>query len=128
MVGTVERGVRSEVVVEEKVRREAGRGTAVRGGDEDRIWVDEVGRGVGYLETMPWFSRATRFCGRGRDGDELNGSKAGNRDAGRLRPAREANEAFLGGDDESMITKASRAEWLYKTRTSRQVVSTPGSV
>lgn len=36
-----------------KVRRDAGRGAAIRGGDEDMIWVDEVGTGVGYVETMP---------------------------------------------------------------------------
>lgn len=43
-------------------------------------------------------SRATRFCGRGREGDELNGSKAGSRDAGRFTPATGATELLLGED------------------------------
>ena len=73
----------------------------VRGGDDDRIWVDDVGRGVGYFDTTPWFSRATRFWGRGREGDELNGSKAGNRDAGRFIPAIEA--LLWRGDDDSIV-------------------------
>lgn len=58
------------------------------------IWVEEVGTGVGY-ETMPWFSRATRFCGRGSVGEELNGSKAGSNEAGRFTPATEAVELLL---------------------------------
>ena len=56
------------------------------------------------MDTIPWFSRATRFGGLGRAGDELNGSKAGNRDAGRFAPAKEATEALLWiGDDDSIV-------------------------
>lgn len=45
-VGTVDRGVRSELdwTIE---RRETDRDSAIRGGEEDMIWVDEVGTGVG---------------------------------------------------------------------------------
>lgn len=68
------------------------------------MWVDEVGTGVGYIEARPWSSRATRFWGRGSEGDELNGSNAGNRDAGRFTPATEAVELLLGGED-SMVTR-----------------------
>lgn len=50
-MGTVDKGVRSERV-DVKVRREAGRDIATRGGEEDMIWVEDVGTGVGY-ETMP---------------------------------------------------------------------------
>lgn len=46
MVGTADRGVRSELD-EVNVRREAVRGRAILGGEEDKIWVDEVGTGVG---------------------------------------------------------------------------------
>lgn len=48
-------------------------------------------------------SRATRFCGRGRDGEELNGSNAGSKVAGRFMPATETAELFLGGEDDSML-------------------------
>lgn len=111
MVGTVDSGVRSDAVGI-KVRRETGRGIATRGGDEDMIWVDEVGTGVGYIETMPWSSRATRFCGRGRVGEELNGSKAGSKDAGRFTPATGAIELLLGGED-SMV-REQYAETIFK--------------
>lgn len=44
-MGTAERGTRSDT--DEKVPRVAGRDMEIRGGDEDMIWVDEVGTGVG---------------------------------------------------------------------------------
>ena len=50
--------------------------------------VDEVGRGVGYLVFLMGLLagevRATRFEGRGRDGDE-GISNAGNSEGGALR-------------------------------------------
>lgn len=45
-MGTVESGVRSEDI-EGNARRIAGREKAIRGGEEDMIWVDDVGTGVG---------------------------------------------------------------------------------
>lgn len=54
---------------------------------------------------MAWSSRATRFCGRGREGEELNGSKAGNKDAGRFTPATGAAGPLLGGDDSMVMTR-----------------------
>lgn len=96
IVGTVERGVRSDAV--KNGRREA----FTRGGDDDMIWVEDVGTGVGYIAVIARSSRATRFWGRGRGGDELNGSKAGSREAGRLIPAAGAFELLLGGEDSMM--------------------------
>jgi len=95
-VGTADRGARSDAA--EKVRRAD---TRAAGGEEDIIWVEEVGTGVGYIDTAD--SRATRFWGLGREGDELKGSKAGNRDAGRLTPAAEASELLDG--ERSMIVE-----------------------
>jgi hypothetical protein len=46
--GTVDKGVRSEFDDDVKVRREA-----IRGGEDDMIWVDDVGTGVGYVDTIP---------------------------------------------------------------------------
>lgn len=46
-------------------------------------------------------SRATRFWGRGREGDELKGSKAGNKDAGRFTPAAGPKDILDG--EESMV-------------------------
>lgn len=46
--------------------------------------VDEVGTGVGYVETSSQGSRANRLIGRGSGGDE-DGSKGGSRDADRFR-------------------------------------------
>lgn len=69
---------------------------------------------------MPWFSRATRFCGRGREGDELNGSKAGNRDAGRFTPAREATEALLGRGDDDSMTAVGEQDWSSRARLQKQ--------
>jgi hypothetical protein len=60
---------------------------AIRGGEDVRMAVDDVGTGVGYVTSSLRASRF-RFGGRGRVGDEENGSKAGSRDAvGRLLPA-----------------------------------------
>ena len=60
---------------------------AIRGGEDVRIAVDDVGTGVGYVTSSSRASRF-RFGGRGSVGDEENGSKAGSRDtAGRLLPA-----------------------------------------
>lgn len=99
-VGTVDRGLRSEPA--EKVRRVEDRAAATPGGEDDRIWVDEVGTGVGYFKTSG--SRATRFEGRGREGDELKGSKAGSREAGRFMPATGARALLVG--EESMVSGA----------------------
>lgn len=99
-VGTADKGLRSEPA--EKVRRVEDRAAATPGGEEDIIWVDEVGIGVGYFETAG--SRATRFEGRGREGDELKGSKAGSREAGRFTPATGARELLVG--EESILTGA----------------------
>lgn len=69
--------------------------------------VVEVGMGVGYLIEADPDPRAL-LSGRGRTGDEDNGSKAGRSDgAGRLTPATGGKllwEFILLGD-ESIITK-----------------------
>lgn len=59
IAGTADKGARSRAA--EKDRGMAGREAATPGGggEEDMIWVDEVGTGVGYVETSG--SRATRF-------------------------------------------------------------------
>lgn len=44
-VGTADKGVRSEAA--EKVRRVEGWAAAIPGGEDDIIWVDDVGTGVG---------------------------------------------------------------------------------
>lgn len=44
-MGTADKGARSEAP--EKVRRVEARAAARPGGEDDRIWVDEVGTGVG---------------------------------------------------------------------------------
>jgi hypothetical protein len=60
---------------------------AIRGGEDVKMAVDDVGTGVGYVTSSLRASRF-RFGGRGSVGDEENGSKAGSRDAaGRLLPA-----------------------------------------
>jgi hypothetical protein len=53
---------------------------AIRGGEDVRMAVDDVGTGVGYVTSS---LRASRFRlgGRGSVGDEESGSKAGSRDA-----------------------------------------------
>lgn len=58
IAGTADKGARSRAA--EKDRGREGREAATPGGgEEDIIWVDEVGTGVGYVETSG--SRATRF-------------------------------------------------------------------
>jgi hypothetical protein len=60
---------------------------AIRGGEDVKMAVDDVGTGVGYVTSSSRASRF-RFGGRGSVGDEENGSKAGSKDAvGRLLPA-----------------------------------------
>ena len=60
---------------------------AIRGGEDVRMAVDDVGTGVGYVTSSLRASRF-RFGGRGSVGEEENGSKSGSRDAaGRLLPA-----------------------------------------
>lgn len=94
IAGTADKGARSRAA--EKDRGREGREAATPGGgEEDMIWVDEVGTGVGYVETSG--SRATRFWGRGREGDEL-GSKAGSKAAGRFTPKIEPTRLFNGED------------------------------
>ncbi len=59
-----------------------------RGGDEDIIPVVEVGIGVGYFvyAAADLVGEHILFDGRGKPGEEDNGSKAGSRDgAGRFR-------------------------------------------
>lgn len=108
MEGTVESGVRSENVesVLESPRRRV-RGNC--GGDEEITPVEDVGIGVGYSCFSLYFdgeTRATRFAGRGSDGEEENGSNAGSNDgAGRLTPAtgETTSAGFLPAEKESIV-------------------------
>lgn len=104
MEGTADRGARS--IVAEKERGMDGREAFIPGGggEDDMIWVDEVGTGVGYSETSG--SRAIRFC-RGREGDEL-GSKAGSKAAGRFTPTIEPTR-LLSGED-SMVVRCDEVD------------------
>ena len=90
MVGTVESGARSENV-ESVLERPGRRARGNCGGDEEITPVEDVGIGVGYLCFSLYFDGemwATRFAGRGRDGEEEKGSNAGRSDgAGRFTPA-----------------------------------------
>ena len=119
--GTAERGARSEI--EDCVRCRPGL-AAIRGGEEDRIPVVEVGTGVGYFWKA--FSRSKgeyRAClldGRGSPGEE-EGSNAGRSDgAGRFTPAVEAGgfwplRALILLGEESMITDISWGVlWWWK--------------
>ena len=91
--GTAARGARSETA--DCVRCIGGRrNECTGGGEEDIIPVEEVGTGVGYFWLEGTFSdgktRAWRFAGRGKPGEEENGSNGGNNDgvgAGRFTPA-----------------------------------------
>lgn len=56
-------------------------------------------------------SRATRFWGRGREGDELKGSKAGNKDAGRFTPAAGPKD-ILDGDESMMLQEVTKPHEL----------------
>lgn len=65
-------------------------------------------------------SRATRFWGRGREGDELKGSKAGNKDAGRFTPAAGPKD-ILDGEESMMLQEVTKPHELpfffsFKTR------------
>lgn len=73
MDGTDANGARSDKV--ETFRASAGRFARVFEGEEERMCVDEVGTGVGYL-VFSSKSPRVRFRGRGSAGDE-KGSKAG---------------------------------------------------
>jgi hypothetical protein len=61
--------------------------------------------GVGYLIAWPPSLKAlrARFNGRGREGDEDSGSKAGSREALRFTPATGGSWAFPLLGDESML-------------------------
>jgi hypothetical protein len=88
-VGTVESGARSES--EDWVRCRPGLGSGMRGGDEERIPVVDVGIGVGYFRyaasRCDGDNTACLLDGRGRAGED-RGSKAGSSEgAGRLTPA-----------------------------------------
>lgn len=98
--GTADRGARSEMV--DKVRTGAGREDCRRGGEEESIPVLEVGIGVGYLrKALLGPSRACRFKGLGRPGEE-EGSKGGsNAGAGRLTPRGRKEEETGGGREGS---------------------------
>jgi hypothetical protein len=110
IVGTVESGARSER--EDCVRCNPGLGRVIRGGDEDRIPVVDVGIGVGYF----WYAAsrcdgektACLLEGRGKAGEEDRGSKAGNNEgAGRLTPAVAGEDAcrlILLGEESIMAT------------------------
>lgn len=93
MDGTVERGARSETA--DCVRCIGGRrNERACGGEEDMIPVEEVGTGVGYFWSEATFSesetRTWRLAGRGKPGEEENGSNGGSNDgvgAERFTPA-----------------------------------------
>jgi hypothetical protein len=95
IVGTAESGARSES--EDWVRSRPGLGSGIRGGDEERIPVVDVGIGVGYsryaVSRCDGDNIACLLEGRGKTGEEDRGSKAGSSEgAGRLTPA-------VGGED-----------------------------
>ncbi len=118
MEGTAESGARSET--EDWVRCRPGLSSGMRGGEEDRIPVVEVGTGVGYFSyaasRREGENSACLFEGLGRPGEEEKGSKAGSSDgAGRLTPAAAGNDGdklLLLGDksivpDVKMLKQAS---------------------
>jgi hypothetical protein len=76
MEGTEANGARSDNA--ETVRGRMGRLARDFDGDEERMCVEEVGTGVGYL-ALSSRSPRVRFRGRGKAGDE-KGSNAGRRD------------------------------------------------
>lgn len=62
------------------------------GGDDGTMSVEDVGMGVGYFRfsgsSWEGDTRARRLAGRGRHGEDENGSNAGsNEGAGRFTPA-----------------------------------------
>jgi len=123
----VESGVRSEKV-ESVLERPRRRVQGNCGGDEEITPVEDVGIGVGYLCFSLYFegeTRATRFAGRGRDGEEENGSNAGSNDgAGRFTPATAGTGSvgFLPEGEDSIVPNikpakrreqvGSQREWL----------------
>lgn len=95
-----------------------------RGGDDENIPVEEVGTGVGYFDLpLLYFwgeslgtqfssreARATRFAGRGSDGEEI-GSNAGSKvgvesSAGRLTPATGGKSINALREDDSIALRA----------------------
>ncbi len=109
IVGTVDSGVRSER--EDWVRCMPGLSSAIRGGDDERIPVVDVGIGVGYFRyasRLDGDDTACLFEGRGRAGEEDRGSKAGSSEgAGRLTPAvagEDARRFILLGEESIMTT------------------------
>lgn len=124
--GTDARGARSERL-DAVLNSPARRVLNGRGGEEEKMPVEEVGTGVGYFDfplpyligeylgeqLCPGEARATRLAGRGSDGDEDGtGSKAGSKvgadSAGRLTPATEGRSANALREGDSI---ASRACW-----------------
>lgn len=123
---TADRGARSE---KEDMGRE-GRVLGSCGGDDDGIYVEEVA--ASDLGKLPLsFSNEDtreRFVGRGRDGDDDDGSNAGNSDgAGRFVPTTEEPGNFtllgeelipswvkLGGPDIDLFLEwtETRSGWL----------------
>lgn len=94
---TADRGALSE---KEDMSRE-GRMLGSCGGDDDGIYVEEVARSdLGKLSlSLSNEETRERFVGRGKDGDDDNGSNAGNSDgAGRFVPTIEepGNFTLLG--------------------------------
>jgi hypothetical protein len=110
IVGTAESGARSES--EEWVRCKPGLGIGIRGGDEERIPVVDVGIGVGYFRyaasRCDGDKTACLLEGRGRAGEEDRGSKAGRSEgAGRLTPAVAGEDAcrlILLGEESIIAT------------------------
>lgn len=97
--GTADRGARSE-------KEDMGRGGRVLGscgGDDDGIYVEEVaGSDLGKLPSSSSNEETReRFAGRGKDGDDDDGSNAGNSEgAGRFMPTIEEPGNFTLLDEE----------------------------
>lgn len=119
-VGTEPNGSRWDRVL--TVRVSCGRRVQAAGGEEDSMWVSDVGIGVGYLtlgtnssakegrSDLPGFSRATRFGGGRPPGDDDDGSNAGKSpepDAGRLMPASDGRPSKPRGGLESLMASCS---------------------
>jgi len=116
MDGTAERGARSETV--DCVRCVPGRrDDSSCGGEEGMIPVEDVGTGVGYFWLAAVCSigetRAWRFTGRGRPGEEENGSNAGSNEgagAGRFTPATGDTRTFARLGVDSIVPEAAASE------------------
>lgn len=74
----MDKGARSDNV--DRERCVLGLMFEARGGEELRMWVEEVGTGVGYVRVSSKASRV-RFSGRGSAGEEEKSSNAGSNDA-----------------------------------------------